>query len=375
MDKCRKCKKEIPDNSIFCNICGAKQVLSQKKRKQKSANGMGTVTFLAGRAKPWLARAPAIKNSENKIVRPTIGYYATSKEAHFALESIRKKSVGEIINYTLAEVYELWKEPHFKTIGYKGQKGYEASYKYLAPLWNEKMRTLRTEDFQNIINSNADKYSLSQLQKINQLCRQLCSWAAQNDLMDKNYAEYIKLPKEQREEKRIFTDEEIQSIEKMVDDKRLGETAKITMSLLYTGMRISELLQMRSEDVNIFEGYMIGGNKTKAGKRRKIPIHSKIKPYIISWLAKGNQWLIPSELGNARSSDTVRKGFNSLMGKLAIVGVTPHSCRHTYISRALAAGMHKDVLQAIVGHAGDESTETYIHVGIEQVIAAGGLIV
>ena len=44
------------------------------------------------------------------------------------------------------------------------------------------------------------------------------------------------------------------------------------MVLLYTGMRIDELLSMRCENVHLKEHYMQGGEKTEAGKNRIIPI-------------------------------------------------------------------------------------------------------
>lgn len=370
---CRKCKKEIPDSSIFCNLCGIKQVVEKKKRKQKSGNGMGTIFYNKDRVNPWVARAPGTKSEDGNYKRVFIGSFKSAKEAQLALEKARKTPISDLYNYTLEQVFEKWKEAHYQTIGPKGQYGYDGAYKFLLPIANQKIRLLRTDDFQNIINSNT-KYSISQLQKINQLLNQLCRWAMQNDIVDRNYAEFVKLPRVAEKEKRVFTIDESDKIATMVSDKRLGETARIAMALLYTGMRIGELLKMRSEDVHIFEGYMVGGSKTQAGKRRKIPIHGKIKPYIVEWLKKDSAWLIPSEHDNPRSTDTVRKGFNSLMKKLGIEGVTPHSCRHTYISRAIAAGMQKEVLQAIVGHAGDESTERYIHVGIDQIIASGGLI-
>ena len=53
--ECVKCKAQIPDGSVFCNMCGKKQVSEPRKRK-KRANGTGTVYKLPGnRAKPWIA--------------------------------------------------------------------------------------------------------------------------------------------------------------------------------------------------------------------------------------------------------------------------------------------------------------------------------
>ena len=62
--------------------------------------------------------------------------------------------------------------------------------------------------------------------------------------------------------------------------------------LLYSGWRISELLNLKPEDINLQAGTMKGGTKTKAGKDRVVPIHSKIRPLVESRLAEGGPRLI-----------------------------------------------------------------------------------
>lgn len=53
--------------------------------------------------------------------------------------------------------------------------------------------------------------------------------------------------------------------------------------LIYTGMRVGELLDIKVENVHINEKYMVGGSKTEAGKNRVIPFHERIVPLVKKW--------------------------------------------------------------------------------------------
>ena len=69
--ECRKCRREIPEGSVYCLHCGAKQA-AEKRRALKRANGTGTVYKLSGRrSRPWVA-------AKNKTI---IGYYAKKTDA------------------------------------------------------------------------------------------------------------------------------------------------------------------------------------------------------------------------------------------------------------------------------------------------------
>ena len=41
--ECRKCRREIPVGSVFCNLCGAKQTVTQRKKASRRGNGEGSV--------------------------------------------------------------------------------------------------------------------------------------------------------------------------------------------------------------------------------------------------------------------------------------------------------------------------------------------
>lgn len=145
--------------------------------------------------------------------------------------------------------------------------GYELAFKKSAPLYSRQMRDLKAEDYQQIIDQMvADGLSRSSCEKQRTLFSQLCEWAMAQDIINKNYAQLLHLPAAAGKAERTLTADEIARISAYQNDKRFGQTAQIAMVLLYTGMRIDELLSMRCENVYLKEHYMQGGEKRKRAK-------------------------------------------------------------------------------------------------------------
>ena len=117
-------------------------------KAMRRANGTGTVYKLAGRRRrPWVA-------AKQKII---IGYYPTKKDAIAALERLAGKDLTERYNMTFAQVFDAWKEEHYKKIGPNGIEGYDGAFKIFAPLHDRKFRDLKTADFQGVLDAHMHK--------------------------------------------------------------------------------------------------------------------------------------------------------------------------------------------------------------------------
>ncbi len=370
---CRKCKKEIPDNSAYCNFCGIKQNVDIRKTL-KRPNGTGSVYKLSGRRKkPWAAMSTKYINNIRKTI--PVGYYETRTEALNALSNFNANPVSDLYNATLEDIFHTWSQSHYENLTANGITGYEAAWKYLMVYRHEKMRDIRTAHFQTVIDNAVEQNkSRSICEKIKQLCSQLCKTAMQNDLINKNYAQFIKLPKSVQKEKSIFTLSEIDFIKKHDYD----ETARIILTLIYSGMRISELFNILHENVYLEERYMIGGEKTEAGRNRIIPIHHLIMPYIESWYKQGGKYLVSSSTGKRIDSKNFRsRKFYPFLESLGIIEkvktgsqprLTPHSTRHTFISMMIDQNAKPELLQRIVGHEQYETTvDFYNHITKEDI--------
>lgn len=352
--ECIKCKKEIPAGSVFCCWCGKKQEAAPKKAL-KRANGTGTVYKLQGRrTRPWVA-------AKGKTI---IGYFEKKTAALEALARLQGRSIDEIYNWTFKQVYAAWKDEHFRDIGVKGTESYERAYDIFEPLHGRKFRELRTADYQAIMDKYRDK-SHSLLSKFKQLATQMSQWGIRQELITTNFATFIKLPENVKKEKEIFSAEDIKKLE--ADS---SQEARLVLMLIYTGMRIGELFGLRTE--NVYETYVIGGEKTEAGRNRIIPIRSEGRKYFAEFKkrAKGDL-LISGYSGQKVIANFRNRDYYPLLERLGISKKTPHATRHTFASWAVANNIKPELLQKMLGHADYSTTANiYEHFDIDQLVNA-----
>lgn len=372
---CTKCKEEIPDESRFCLFCG-KSLQKQERKTLKRPNGAGNVSKLSGRRKkPWVVRISRGVNTGNgSTIRIPIGYYGTKTEAMAALDNALTNPITSKYNMTVSEIYDEWSSSHFKELSKDGISGYKTAWNYLKKYQDIKMREIRTGHFQSVIDDAINLgRSRAVCEKVKQLCSQLSKYAMQNDIINKNYANFVKLPKSTTKEKEIFTDKEL-SILFENDNK---EDVKIILSMIYTGFRIGEFFGILKENVNIKDGYITGGFKTEAGTNRVVPISRKILSYISSWYnASNSNYLLPNENGCERDIANFRKrNYYTTLESLGIRKLTPHATRHTFASLMSKANVKPELLQSIIGHADYATTANiYIHNDLEQLKKAIDLI-
>lgn len=365
---CCRCKREIPDGSNFCLHCGKRITTTPPQRRtRRRAKGSGTVYKLKGnRAKPWVAYSGGL-----------LGTYATAGEAVEALDRYNiDKPAMEELNSTFAGIYDQWKKTAFQAIGEKSRDSYEQAFARAGALHGRKMRNLKAADFQEVIDGIvAEGKSRSLCEKQRLLFSQLCQYAMKQDLINKNYAQLLVLPGRGDGKKRVISTEEQNEIRAKMKDPKYSDIAKIATVLCYTGMRINELLHMEKKDVHLEERYMVGGEKTEAGRNRSIPIHKSIVPIIEEWMQSEMGWLLPSAAGTPRDDSKVRKEFQSLMRSCGIQGVTPHTCRHTAATNMIAAGVRPEIVKQILGHSDFSTTvNLYTHTSAADLVSGIDLL-
>lgn len=350
---CIKCGAALPGGALYCPACGKKQGQQQRKVR-KRANGTGTVYKLSGRRKrPWVA-------SKSRIV---IGYYETKTEALQALERLSGKDLTERYNMTFEDVYNEWKKEHYRDIGLSAQVSYDHAFKVFAALKGRKFRSLRTADYQAIIDNHASKKN-STVAKYKQLITQMSTWAIREDIITTNYASYVKIPDLKKVEKAIFVDEDIEKLRK--DN---SETSMIVLMLIYTGMRIGELFALPVADC--YDKYVIGGEKTEAGRNRIIPIRPEGRKYFEYFKGKASGKLLLSGYEGDKIAKNFRKRqYYPLLERLGIEKKNPHCTRHTYTTWAVNNGVKPETLQKILGHTKYETTMGYFHADIDELISA-----
>ena len=341
----------------------------------KMPNGFGTVYKLSGsRRKPWIARITTGWDENGKQLFQTIGYFEEKNEAIDALTKHRINPVAPRANITFEELYKEWALSKYEYIARQTIDNYKAGWKHLSKYKNVKFKELRTSHLQSVVDScHREGLGRSSLSKIKLVASMLYDYAMQNDMATKNYAEFLRMPKQIKEEKKAFNDLEVRKIDAAVASVEWADTIQI---LIYTGLRISELLNLTKFSVNFEEMTITGGLKTDAGRDRVIPIHPKILSSIKKWYDKNGTRLICNDKGKAISSRIYREDL--YLPALKAIGVrelNPHSCRHTCASLLAKAGADHIYIQKILGHTDYALTaNTYTHTDIDELRKAINMI-
>lgn len=372
---CRKCKKEVPDGK-YCSQCGASQ--EAKKHKPRRANGTGCVYKLSGnRSKPWRAVRASVEDDDGNTIRVELGTYRTKADAEKALAKDALLPASEYSNITLKALFEMWKTTRAYTdLSKQTQDNYSAAYIYLQSIHGMKFTDLRTAHFQKCVDEAAKEKSRSTLEKIKALCTILSSYAYSQDVCFKTYAAGIRLPKPEKRSIPTFTEIEIAQLFKHASEP-IVDTILI---LIYTGMRIRELLTLTKFSVDLDQWLITGGSKTDAGTDRIIPIHPKIQPLIKARYETAENFLIEQdkEIGNMKKGTlkTVRVPYRyeyysdlyyATLERLGIRRLTPHKARHTFFTMLSDKCTDRKGMALVGGHSDPDFTDkTYVQPDIER---------
>ena len=336
----------------------------------RRANGTGSIYKTSGnRRKPWRAVISRGRNAAGNHTRLTIGYYSTRPEAESAIKKFLDAPV-EKPNITLGELRAEWMARKYQEISKQTQDNYNAAWNALKELEGRKMKDIRSGQLQAALDQAAGGESTKK--KIRTLAVQLWRYALENDIVEKNYAQFLRVVAEQKEERKIITAIQRKKLEQAATAG--DEFAGTVLILCYTGFRLNEFLGLtpfslvRDEAGNPIA--FQGGLKTAAGKNRIVPIHNKIKPYVFHWLGKGGQYIFCKEGGKRMADTQYRELFKKKMAEIGAEGLNPHATRHTFFSMADEAKISPAKIMSIGGHADPTMTKHYTHSEILELIEA-----
>lgn len=332
----------------------------------KNPNGFGSAYKLSGnRKRKWVARK-TVSWENGKQKRKIIGYFETKTEA---LKALANFEYNENSNITFKQVYEQWSEKHFKKIGHARAINIKSRYKvHLSKLDNANICDLKIKDLQELYDSLP--IASGTANQIKSILKMIFDFAVRNEYIDKNPTEFIELKKHETVlERKIFTNDEISFL---WDNINL-ELVDTILIMIYTGMRIEEFLNLKTDNINLEERYCIAGSKTEAGKNRLIPFNHKILPLITKRFKDKNTYLIVYN-GKKMSYSTYRRAFVKLMEVLNLEH-TIHDCRHTFATLMSNAEANPVSIAKIIGHSDYKVTEKiYTHKDKEELIKAVDMI-
>lgn len=359
----------------------------------KNPNGYGSVKKLPGnRRKPWAAvvttgyttgakdisfLTPALgaelyKEVEEKYQeymagkmrakqeKKYIGYYATRQEAMVALAEYSNDPYDlDSRKITFGQVYDILYQEKFGRMKGSTKSTYTSSIAKCGPIMNMEMKNIRKKHLDDILTAN-NHLSKSTQHNILVLFHAIYRYALENDIVKKDYSENLATTTDKEvKEKMPFTRNEIKKLWDNIDNYAMADAILV---MLYTGVRVSELLGIRKTDVHLEKRYIeIWGTKTDAAERW-VPIHEKIAVIVAQRLEEPGEYLFSGKRGGKMSYTSFREdNFDRVMDALGMKH-TPHETRHSFITYATGCGLDRTILKKIVGHASTDVTDrVYTH--------------
>lgn len=396
-------------------------------KKNKRNNGLGSAVFIGGkRSKPWVAKITLGQDELGRQIRHNLGTFKSELEALLFLEQFNKEPTPVYITYqkynriavfantvntaytlipvddpkkektkqftknncTFEQLFKKFSEQKLMTdkeialeksrnIKIKGKfSGIYSSelknaYEHAHELHHMIYRELTTSDFQKLINKiNATHRGSSISRRLIKLLRNLDKCALQEGIITQGFAQYLNNDTAKKEtiQKKIFSHKIIQKLIKLKTQKSEQLIKDILLILLFTGLRINELLYLQTSNIFLQENYIIGGSKTEAGKNRQIPIHPKIKNIIEKYFNEQNTFLFCSKNGDAVQYDFVKHNLRKFTKNYPFLdGYCFHECRHTFRTELERLNIKQVIINSILGHKnGNVSLDVYTHITLQE---------
>lgn len=195
-----------------------------------------------------------------------------------------------------------------------------------------------------------------------------------------NNALLLVFPKLQKRLPHFLSESEIEKLLDYAskDDTNLGVRNRVMLMLLYvTGMRISELTQLKLQALNFDEGLIVINGK--GDKQRVVPVLPELLDLIRhTYLARvypelvgscRSDYLFPSVYGD-KISNMTRQAFWSALKKMAVAAgvnkkLSPHLLRHSLATHLLKKGANLRLLQILLGHERLSTVQIYTHVDMD----------
>ncbi len=146
------------------------------------------------------------------------------------------------------------------------------------------------------------------------------------------------------------------------------------LELLYgCGLRVGEVAQLKTEDINLKEGLVKVKGKRK--KERIVPVGDKaldaLKTYMIerALMRKSTDYLFLNRFGTPLTDRGIRNIVVKYANEVGISGkVSPHTLRHTFATHLLQSGADLRDIQELLGHSSLSSTQVYTHLDLTHLI-------
>ena len=350
----------------------------KQEKRPKRPNGEGT---LRSRADGRLERTIMFGFRDDGTRKTKTFYGKDPKEVNNKVKKYLKElDAGLVVDkeYLFSEWADIWFEHHKHKITPMTQEYYQYTLRCLKEAFGKrKIKDIKAFDVETFLYKlHNEGRSDSCISKCRAMLYQIFNKAEANDFILKNPVRFVEKMKKSGplKSKDSFTSEEVNRLMSDLPDNRIGWSIRL---MLGTGMRTQEILALEPrhiepdgsciyirQAVNMVKGTPVIGAPKSKDSYRDIPV-----PENVRWCAVNLRMTDTTYIWEMKKKDcpcnpsAFRNHYKKALEAIPGVRVlSPHSCRHTYISQMQALGVDLATIQSIVGHADVDMTQHYLHV-------------
>jgi integrase/recombinase XerD len=188
----------------------------------------------------------------------------------------------------------------------------------------------------------------------------------------KNPTSQVRAPKFDSSLPKVLCASEVEALLDRPDvSTPLGQRDKAMLELFYaTGLRVSELTDLTSQQVHLDAGYLVV--RGKGDKERLVPMGEWASEALRAYLEDGRARMTKKTVSqhvfvNRRGKNLTRQGVWKIIKQYALLAgikqnLTPHMLRHSFATHLLENGADLRSLQSMLGHVDISTTQIYTHV-------------
>jgi len=238
---------------------------------------------------------------------------------------------------------------------------------------NLEWESMRRQDIEIYLNeTQTEGISTSTLSRYISSLRSFYKFALLEDIISHSPVEEIELPKKIKRLPQFLNSDEVERLLNAPDRATpVGLRDAAMLELLYaTGERVSEIIRLKMEDINLDEGYLLCTGKGE--KQRLIPFGDNAADLLERYITDARPFFIkksssPYLFLTIRSGPLSRKTFWKIMKDYRLkTGIkkqfSPHTLRHSFATHLLENGADLRSVQLLLGHSDISTTQIYTHI-------------
>jgi len=342
----------------------------------------------------WEAKVTVGYSMDGKPIRKS-SYHKTRKEAQ---SEVRRKN--ELMakgvslaqeDKTLREWAKIWQTAKKPEIAATTWEDYDHALKIVLPkLGHFKLRELKHLQLQQFIyeccyRQDGEYYSKGTMEKVRCVLHSMLKEAEKNELVVKNVAIGLKLPKNLPVpgERESFTDDEVAAVMGADPEIPFLDAVKV---MLNTGLREGELMALLPHNIDLEAGEIhvtnaatrvkgkmkLGPTKTPESVRT-IPVEVETLKILLNRIGDPKQYLFSNRKHEIMIQTTFLAHYYKAIETVGVRKLVPHCCRHTFATRLYKAGVDPLIIQKLMGHTDYALTANiYTHVNTGDLKSAIG---